>query len=49
MASETVFLDEGVGRDDDAVSRRILPLPMYPELSDEQLDYVRNTVVKFFN
>jgi dTDP-4-amino-4,6-dideoxygalactose transaminase len=33
----------------EAVSRRILPLPMYPELSDEQLEYVVATVVKFFN
>jgi dTDP-4-amino-4,6-dideoxygalactose transaminase len=33
----------------EAVSRRILPLPMYPELSDEQVDYVGTTVRKFFN
>ncbi|HEY0457389.1 MAG TPA: DegT/DnrJ/EryC1/StrS family aminotransferase [Verrucomicrobiae bacterium] len=30
------------------LARRILPLPMYPELSDEQVDYVVATVSKFF-
>ncbi len=30
------------------VSRRILPLPMYPELTDEQVDYVGGAVVEFF-
>ena len=29
------------------VSKRILPLPMYPELTDEQVDYVIETVKKF--
>jgi len=29
------------------VSKRILPLPMYPELSDEQVDYVIETVRQF--
>ena len=33
----------------EAVSRRILPLPMYPELTDEQVDYVRTAVVKFLS
>ena len=32
----------------EAVSRRILPLPMYPELTDEQVDYVGKTVRAFF-
>ena len=29
------------------VSKRILPLPMYPELTDEQVDYVTHTVRQF--
>jgi dTDP-4-amino-4,6-dideoxygalactose transaminase len=32
----------------EAVSRRILPLPMYPELSDEQVDYVIETIAGFW-
>lgn len=32
----------------EAVSRRILPLPMYPELSDEQVDYVIRLAQEFF-
>jgi len=32
----------------EAVSRRILPLPMYPELTDEQVDYVIRQVQEFF-
>ena len=32
----------------EAVSRRILPLPMYPELTDEQVDYVVARVREFF-
>jgi dTDP-4-amino-4,6-dideoxygalactose transaminase len=31
----------------ESVSKRILPLPMYPELTDEQVDYVISTVGKF--
>jgi dTDP-4-amino-4,6-dideoxygalactose transaminase len=31
----------------EALSRRILPLPMYPELSDEQVDYVAATIRQF--
>ncbi len=31
----------------ESVSRRILPLPMYPELTDEQVDYVIAMVRKF--
>lgn len=30
------------------ISRRILPLPMYPELTDAQVDYVIETVRRFF-
>jgi dTDP-4-amino-4,6-dideoxygalactose transaminase len=32
----------------EAVSRRILPLPIYPELSDEQVGFVVDNVRKFF-
>ncbi len=32
----------------ETTSRRILPLPMYPELTDEQVDYVVKTVRKFW-
>jgi dTDP-4-amino-4,6-dideoxygalactose transaminase len=32
----------------EAVSRRILPLPMYPELTDEQADYVVKQVRAFY-
>jgi dTDP-4-amino-4,6-dideoxygalactose transaminase len=32
----------------ESVSKRILPLPMYPELSDEQADYVIGRVRAFF-
>jgi dTDP-4-amino-4,6-dideoxygalactose transaminase len=32
----------------EAVSKRILPLPMYPELTNEQVDYVANAVRDFF-
>ncbi|MDB6031149.1 MAG: glutamine--scyllo-inositol transaminase [Verrucomicrobiales bacterium] len=31
----------------EALSRRILPLPMYPELSDEQVEYVAATIRRF--
>jgi dTDP-4-amino-4,6-dideoxygalactose transaminase len=33
----------------ESVSRRILPLPMYPELLDSQVDYVISAVAGFFN
>jgi dTDP-4-amino-4,6-dideoxygalactose transaminase len=33
----------------EAVSKRILPLPMYPELSDDQVDYVVAVIRKFFH
>lgn len=32
----------------EAVSRRILPLPMYPELTNEQVDYVIQSIGEFF-
>lgn len=32
----------------EAVSKRILPLPMYPELTDEQVDYVVAKIREFF-
>lgn len=32
----------------EAVSKHILPLPMYPELTDEQVEYVVRTVKDFF-
>jgi dTDP-4-amino-4,6-dideoxygalactose transaminase len=32
----------------EGVSRRVLPLPMYPELTDEQVDYVVARVREFF-
>ena len=31
----------------EGVSRQILPLPMYPELTDEQVDYVISTIRQF--
>jgi dTDP-4-amino-4,6-dideoxygalactose transaminase len=49
---QTVYADLGY-RDGDfpvaeSVSHRILPLPMYPELTDEQVDYVTAKVREFF-
>jgi dTDP-4-amino-4,6-dideoxygalactose transaminase len=32
----------------EAVSKRILPLPMYPELRDDEIDYVIAQVKAFF-
>ena len=32
----------------EAVSKRILPLPMYPELTDKQVDYITATIRRFF-
>ena len=32
----------------EGISKRILPLPMYPELTDEQVDYVAGVVRGFF-
>jgi dTDP-4-amino-4,6-dideoxygalactose transaminase len=31
----------------ESVSQRILPLPMYPELTDEQVDFVIQTIRDF--
>jgi dTDP-4-amino-4,6-dideoxygalactose transaminase len=49
---QTVYADLGHREGDfpvaEAVSRRILPLPMYPELTDEQVDYVVARVRAFF-
>jgi dTDP-4-amino-4,6-dideoxygalactose transaminase len=49
---QTVYADLGYHEGDfpvaEAVSRRILPLPMYPELTDEQADYVAAKVREFF-
>ena len=49
---QTVYADLGYREGDfpvaEAVSRRILPLPMYPELTDEQVDYVTAKVREFF-
>jgi dTDP-4-amino-4,6-dideoxygalactose transaminase len=33
----------------EAVSKRILPLPMYPELTNEQVDYVAERIRAFFS
>jgi dTDP-4-amino-4,6-dideoxygalactose transaminase len=30
------------------ISKKILPLPMYPELTDEQVDYVCKTILEFY-
>lgn len=32
----------------EAISKRILPLPMYPELTDQQVDYVTDSIKDFF-
>ena len=49
---QTVYADLGYREGDfpvaESVSRRILPLPMYPELTDEQVDYVAAKVQEFF-
>jgi dTDP-4-amino-4,6-dideoxygalactose transaminase len=48
---QKVYADQGWREGDfpvaEAVSRRILPLPMYPELTDEQADYVVATLRQF--
>ena len=48
---QKVYADLGYGVGDfpeaEAVSRNILPLPMYPELSDEQVDHVIACVRQF--
>ena len=49
---QKVYADYGWSEGDfpvaEAVSKRILPLPMYPELTDEQVEYVVRTVKEFF-
>lgn len=49
---QTVYADQGWREGDfsvaESISKRILPLPMYPELTDEQVDHVINAVRKFF-
>jgi len=49
---QTVYADLGYREGDfpvaESVSHRILPLPMYPELTDEQVDYVTAKVREFF-
>jgi dTDP-4-amino-4,6-dideoxygalactose transaminase len=49
---QAVYADLGYREGDfpvaEAVSRRILPLPMYPELTEEQVDYVVTQVRLFF-
>ena len=49
---QTLYADYGWREGDfpvaEAVSKRVLPLPMYPELTDEQVDYVAGVVCRFF-
>lgn len=49
---QVVYADLGFHPGDfpiaEAVSRRVLPLPMYPELTEEQVDYVVTQVRSFF-
>lgn len=49
---QKVYADLGYREGDlpvaEAVSRRILPLPIFPELTDEQVDYVTATIREFF-
>lgn len=49
---QTVYADLGYREGDfpvaEAVSKRILPMPMYPELTDEQVDFVIARVREFF-
>lgn len=49
---QTVYVDLGYREGDfpvaEGISKRILPMPMYPELTDEQVDYVVATVREFF-
>lgn len=48
---QKVYEPLGYGEGDlpvaEEISRRILPLPMYPELTDEQVDYVVQTIRQF--
>ena len=49
---QKVYADLGYKSGDfpvaEAVSRRILPLPMYPELSDDEVGYVIEQITAFF-
>lgn len=49
---QKVYADQGWREGDfplaEGISKMILPLPMYPELSDEQVDYVIDAVRAFF-
>jgi len=49
---QKVYVDCGWREGDfpvaEAVSKRILPLPMYPELTDEQVEYVVGVVKEYF-
>jgi dTDP-4-amino-4,6-dideoxygalactose transaminase len=49
---QKVYADLGFREGDfpvaESVSRRILPLPMYPELTDAQVDHVAGSVCSFF-
>jgi len=50
---QKVYADHGWREGDvpvaEEISRKILPLPMYPELTDEQVNYVITAVQEFFN
>ena len=51
LHQQKVYEDQGCKAGDfpvaEAISKKILPLPMYPELTDEQVDYVINVIRKF--
>ena len=48
---QPVYSDLGYREGDfpvaESAAKRILPLPMYPELTDEQVDYVIQTIREF--
>jgi dTDP-4-amino-4,6-dideoxygalactose transaminase len=50
---QKVYADQGWSPGDfpvsEEIAKKILPLPMYPELTDEQVNYVISTVRGFFN
>jgi dTDP-4-amino-4,6-dideoxygalactose transaminase len=50
---QTVYAGLGYGPGDfpvaEAVSQRVLPLPMYPELTDAQVDFVVQRIRAFFS
>lgn len=39
---------EGDFKESESTSKEILSLPIYPELTDEEVDYVTETILKFF-